>query len=167
MKKQNYLKNQSMLGFTMIEMLLCMGIFSILLIVLLQIFTAILSVHAQSQTTSSIDQEGNYLLSRLSYDIHQADTVISPGLGASAQELQIDGKTYKLIGDNLMVADATGSTQLNGADVKVAMDNNSFTTLGKPSGKLSVKINITLTSKVTRVGGLKSIRTFETTVQTR
>lgn len=162
-----------MQGFTMIEMLLCMGIFSILLIVLLQIFTSILSVHAQSQSNSSIDQEGNYLLSRLSYDIHKAAGITSPSLGNSAQELTIDGKTYKVIGDNLFVSDASGDTQLNGVYSKIIIDNNSFTVLGNPATpsnphpKTAVRIILKIESKINRPGGQKDTKTFETTVQTR
>lgn len=160
-----------MKGFTMIEMLLCMGIFSILLIVLLQIFTAILSVHAQSQTTSAIDQEGNYLLSRMSYDIHQASHVPGSTLGTASSTIDITddaglNMTYSLDGKNINLKNNTTSytSPINGEDVTVT---GNFTTLGSASNKLSVKISLILTSKVTRVGGLKSTRTFETTIQTR
>lgn len=167
-------KSESEKGFTLVELLLYMGIFSILLVVLLQIFTSILSVHAESQATSSVNQDGSYIMARLSSDIRRASAVVIPTLGASSNSLHITGnaidETYALNGGNLLLTDNSTSTtdQLNSVDTTA---NINFTTLGNgsivPNSKSTVRIVLTVTSKVVRVGSGLQTETFETTVGTR
>src|SRR5260221_10945575 len=81
-------------GFTLMELLLYMGIFSVLLVVLMQLFTSILSLHAESQATSSVDQDGNFALMRLAYDIHRSSSIVTPALGASSRTLTLKINTF-------------------------------------------------------------------------
>src|SRR3990172_6790072 len=48
-------------GFTIIELILYMGMLSILLAVLSQIFVSILNVQLESQSSSSIEQDSRYI----------------------------------------------------------------------------------------------------------
>lgn len=164
-------------GFTLVELLVYMGIFSILLIVLMQLFTTILSTHLESEATSSLSQDGNYLTSRFAYDIHGASTVTSPALGASCTwptlptcQLQItDGvtsKTYTMDNSaNLSLTTSGHTDQLNSANTKVT--GITFTTLGNNPGKASVQIKLTLESRTIRPGNLVQTASFQTTVGTR
>src|SRR6266568_6925831 len=77
-------------GSTLIEMLLYMGIFAILLVVLTQIFSAIIDVQLESESTSVVSQDAKFLLARLNYDIQQSQNVLIPSsLGSQASTLQI------------------------------------------------------------------------------
>ena len=170
--KNIYVKHKSGAGFTLVELLLYMGIFSILLVVLLQIFTSILSVHAESQATSSVNQDGSYIMARLSSDVRQASTVVIPTLGASSNSLHITGnaidETYSVNGGNLLLTNnSTGTTdQLNSVNTTISIN---FTALGNsgPNSKVTVQIVLTTTSKIVRVGSNLQTQTFETTVGTR
>jgi len=154
-------------GFTMIELILYMGLFSILLFVLLQIFASILSVHLESQATSSVDQEANLILSRLTYDIHRAKTVDKPSfstlhlsrLGSMDETYQMDGT-----GKYLQIADSTSTEQLNSSDVTPTI---TYIILGNSGKQQSVQINLTVTSNIKRTGGLTESQIYTTTVQTR
>jgi len=64
-------------GLTLVEMLLYMAVFSILLTVLLQIFFSALDVQLESKATSGVDQDGTYIMARLTYDIQRAQAVIT------------------------------------------------------------------------------------------
>src|SRR5258708_14824797 len=69
-------------GFTLVEMLIYMGIFSLMLIALTQIFTSIIDVQLESQSNGSVSQDGQYILSRLSYDISRAQDIATPSASA-------------------------------------------------------------------------------------
>src|SRR5438094_795700 len=84
-------------GFTLIEFLMYIGIFSILLVALFQLFTTILDIQSESQATSSVDEDGKFILSRLSYDIQRTNAIVTPasvGQQGSTLQLTIGGASY-------------------------------------------------------------------------
>ncbi len=160
-------------GFTLVEMLVYLGIFSMLLIVLMQLFTVILGILPEYKATSSVTQDGNFILTRLTYDIQQNPSVIaSPALGVSNSSLQITGANknfvYQLSGGNLvLINNITGAVdQLNSANTNVT--SIAFTTLGSSTGsKRSVQVVLTLSSKTIWKGGNPETLTLETAIATR
>lgn len=164
---------QAQKGFTMIELLLYMGIFSILLVVLLDLLTMILGVHAESQATSSVDQDGNYIMRKLAYDIHKATTITPAIVAVPSTSMELTGtgfdETYTIDGsDNLVVTDNTVSPavrySLNSPDTKASI---TFTPYGNTGGKASLKIALILTSRITQKGGVVQSQEFDTTVAMR
>jgi type II secretory pathway pseudopilin PulG len=159
-------------GFTLIELTLYMGIFSILLLVLTQLFTGILSVRAESMATSTLSQDEAYIMSRLTYDIHQASQITFPSLGISGSTLHLTGSTidhtYSIQNGTLILTDnTTGTTAaVSGYNSTAAV---AFVTIGNsdPGSKVSVSITLTLTSKTLRSTQQPRTRTVATTVQTR
>lgn len=162
-------------GFTLVELLLYMGIFSILLVILLQLFSTILSTHAESRATSSVNQDGNFILNRLTYDIHNASGIISPSLGNSCNwpsipscQLMFSSGVYQVASEGNLTLTAGGKTDsLNSLNTKIT--NMTFITLGNaaPGSKPSVQIQFTLQSKIKRDAGVWQTQTFQTTVATR
>ena len=161
-------------GFTMVEHLIYMGIFSLLLVVLLQVFTSILDVHLEAQATSVITQDGNFILSRIAYDVRNAKRIESPVLGSSSTtSMRITGSstdyTYLLSSGNLLLTNNTTHTSdpLNGDNVTVS--SVSFTHLGNnlSGDQNTIRITIVLESKIIRSGGKIQTETFSTTVGTR
>lgn len=157
-------------GFSLIEMLVYMGIFSILLITLMQFFGSILDVKLESEATSSVTQDGRFIISRLSYDIHRTSTLPTPGTQDTSLTLSIDSTnyTYSLNGDNLEIKNnATNETnQLNSADTTVS--NLSFKTLGVLGGtNNTVQVSFRLKSKVIKTGGNNQTEVFQTTIGKR
>lgn len=152
----------------MIEMLVYMGLLSILLVVMVDLFAASLDAQLESQSTSSVDRDGQFLISRLSYDINRAQSIISPVLGSQSTSLQlsIDGVnyTYMLNNSNLQLTNNNGTDNLNSFDSTIS--NVSFQTLGNTNGKHSVRILYTVTSKTTRVSGPET-KNFQTTMGLR
>jgi hypothetical protein len=152
---------------------LYMGIFSILLVVLLQIFSSTLSVHAESQSTTSIQQDSTFILNRLTYDIHRANTIVFPSIGGNGNSLHIIGNgpdlTYSVDANGaLLLTDNSASTTeaLTSNDTKVVIQ---FKTLGNTASgsKPSVQILLTITSKILRDGGKIQTDSYQTTVQVR
>lgn len=155
-------------GYTLIEMLMYMGLLSILLVVMVDLFASSLDAQLESQSISIVNRDGRFLISRLSYDINRAQSIVSPALGSQQATLQLSiggvSYTYTANNGNLQLTNNNGTDNLNGFDSTVS--NLSFQTLGNTNGKHTVKVQFTVTSKVTRVSGAET-KTFQTTVGIR
>src|SRR5687768_16701793 len=93
-------------GFTLVELLIVMGLFGILLTVVTDMFVSTLSLQTESAAHSSVSQDGRFILSRLSYDIERASSITTPAsLGASGSTLSMVvggvAYSYALAGSNL------------------------------------------------------------------
>jgi prepilin-type N-terminal cleavage/methylation domain-containing protein len=157
-------------GFTMVELLIYMGILAILLGVLSGIFSSIINVQLESRGASSTQIDGRFILSRLNYDIHRVSGITSPTLGNQANFLtaSISGQTvtYSLDANNDLVrTDATGTDQLNSYDTTV--DAITFRQIGNsPAGKNTVQVTYTLRSRAQSTRGA-DVKTYTTTIGMR
>lgn len=159
-------------GFTLVETLLYIGIFSILIVVLFQLLSSIFDVQLESQSTSSVAQDSRFILNRFSYDIGQADTIVSPiSLGSQSDSLQFSKEsttyTYSLVNGNLILANSSLgiSDELNSTNTTVS--NLNFLRLSDTNGNNdTVSISFTLTSKIIKRGGASS-ENFTITMGTR
>lgn len=173
-KKRNFQR-----GITLIELLLYMGIFSLLLMVFVQLFGTIVNVSLESQATSAVAQDGRYMLNQITSTLHQANTITQPsGLGVAnaGSTLQFttqDGVTYtySLSSDpvgqkKLLLSDGVTTEQINSAGTTVS--NLSFTRLetSGTSGESTVTVSFMLTSTTREQKGYEQ-KTFTTTVGQR
>lgn len=154
-------------GFTLVELLLYLGIFSILLTVTLQMFGSVFEFQLESQAKSSVDVDGKFIMNRFNYDISRASSIAIPAtLGASGSALTIvvnsQSLTYSLSNGDINLSNAsTGTTdQLNSTETTAS--NISFTRLEGIGGKDLIQMLFTLTSEVTQRKG-KEVRSFQTT----
>ena len=159
-------------GFTLVELLVFMGIFSILIVVLTQIFLSALNVQLETQATSSVQQDGRYILARLAYDINRAKNITEPATpGTSSHQLQltIGGSNYKYaaIGNLLrLTVDTDTPVQLNSFQTTISnISDLNFKRVGAGSTngttKDSIQINFTLTSSSKSQSGAE-VKTFQT-----
>lgn len=156
-------------GFTLVELLIYMGILSVILIVLTDILVAAFGVQASSQSTSQVAQDGRYIYSRLIYDINQASDVSTPSaLGNTTNTLTLnkDGTTYTyaLSGANLVVTDNSGTYQLNSVDT--SLSSLQFQRIGNPGGKHTFRISFTVNGIINLNGRFDS-KAFLTTAGLR
>lgn len=158
-------------GFTLIELLLYMGIFSILIVVLFQLLASIFDLQLESESVSSVSQDGRFIVNRLVYDVPRAATISAPLLGALGQNLTIkDGVktfTYSLSSGNLILTQNPGSisNQLNSIDTTVS--NLNFYHLADNEEKNdTITVTFTLTSKIKKRGQPNSLD-YRTTVGLR
>jgi type II secretory pathway pseudopilin PulG len=156
-------------GFTLVEMLLYMGLLSMLLLIFTNIFTAILDTQLSSTATGSVAQDGRFIYSRFIYDINQATAVTTPAnLGDTTNilVLQNNGITYQyqLINGNLEIDDGTTSAQLNSFDTSVS--NLQFKKIGNVGGRPTVQLDFTITTKINGHGTAES-KNFQTTAGLR
>lgn len=114
-------------GFTLVELLLYMGLVVIFLGVLTNLFVSVLDVKDESSGVSFVEQDGRFILSRLLYDANQsgADYISS---------------NYSLVNNNLIL----NNEKLNNSETRVL----EFTTLqlGNVGGKKSLQVKFKLES---------------------
>lgn len=162
---------QSGAGFTIVELLLYMGLLSILLGVLTNIFATSIETQLETESSSSIEQDGRFIFSRLAYDLHQAQSISSPALGAppaTSLQIQINNVpyTYQVTSGDLKLTNnnTLEINSLNSLDTTVS--SLTFQQIGIPGGKNTVQIILTLTSKVARPQGYET-KNMTTTIGIR
>lgn len=183
-QNDNTRKNER--GITLIELIIYMGIFSTLLMVLVQLFGAIVNVNLESQANSAVSQDGRFILSRMSYDLRRAVATSFTKTDGSAfnygtsnqvtgiKFVTIDGTTYKywLSGGNLMLdnlsAVPTTSDQLNSYGTTVTnLTFTRFESTAAISPKNTIIVSFTLTSTTVESGNRTKVGNFQTTIGTR
>ncbi len=157
-------------SYTIVELLIFMGLLSVLLVVVSEVFSTILDVRKESESTSSVVQDGNYLLQRLSYDIARASAINTPvndGDSGISMGLTIEGAAYNydLSGGNLVLTTGGNLYPLNGVNTTITYLN--FQRIGNLNDpKDTIKLNFIISSVTQRSGG-PEVRNFETTVGLR
>lgn len=159
-------------GVSLIELILYMTILSVLLTMLTSVFVSALDVQSESQAVSSVEQDGNYILARLSYDIHRAQSINIPvayGLpSADSFQIVIGGINYAYSMDannNLVLANNLGVNNLNNYGSSVS--DLSVQRLGNAGGvEDTLKINFTVASRTKRISGFET-KNFQTNLSLR
>lgn len=73
---KQYIKKQA--GLTLVELLIVMGMISIFMVMLTDIFAGIGSAKLASQATSAVTEDGRAIMARLEYDISRASSITVP-----------------------------------------------------------------------------------------
>ena len=165
------IKLTSQKGITVVELLLYMGILTILLTILTSVFTSALDVQSESNAVSSVEQDGNYILARLAYDIHRAQSINIPatnGTTSNSFQIVIGGINYTYSIDannNIILTNNLGANNLNNYGTNVS--TFSVQRLGNAGGiENTLRINFTVTSKTKRVSGYET-KNFQTNISLR
>lgn len=146
-------------GFTLTELLVYMGIFSIILVIITQMFISILQAQLDTQSTSSVEQDSRFLVQRFIYDVQRASAVTNPTSGQSnSLTLTINGQPYiyQIIGNNLLI---NSTIKLNSHDTNI--QNLIFSRSGN-----SVSIGGTVISQIMKSSG-SEVRNIITTTNLR
>lgn len=160
-------------GFTLLELLIYMGLFTVLISILAGVFTAVLNVQLESQAVSSVQQDGRYILSKLSYDLHQvqnsSDVTTPATIGQTSSSLQITINStnylYAVDGSGNLTITSGGSTdQINSYDTNIS--GFSVTRLGSSGNNPTFRIQFTITSRVEKNSGYET-QSFDTTLGIR
>lgn len=156
-------------GFTIIELVISMGLYSIVLILLTSIFASLLEVQLSSTGSSNVEQDGKYIISRMIYDMSRSTSITTPATkGAQSSTWQFsDGTstyTYALNSGNLTLTTGSDSQNLNGFNTTIS--NLTFTRLSNTSGKPTLKVSFRVTSKTTAANKTE-VRDFNTTLALR
>lgn len=84
-------------GVTIAEMVIYLGILSVLLVVFINLFAVLVDRQLETEALSSTQYDSTYLLSRFTYDFGRASSIEIPALPGSSSamlRLIISGETY-------------------------------------------------------------------------
>lgn len=159
---RKFVKNVNQKGTSLIEVLLYIGLLSVVLIVIIDLLITSGSLKQEANGKSSLAQDAHYISQRLTYEIERADSVTSPAtIGQISQILNTtvgsESYTFSLNAGNLEMQKMVGLSVLtaNLNSSLTSVSNLSVQRLGNISGKSSFKINFTLTNlKSTQQGTL-------------
>ena len=169
--KKFFKKITSQKGVAIVELLLYMGILSFLITILTSIFVSALDVQSESSSASSVEYDGNYILARLGYDIHRANSISIPssnGSSSATLRIVIDSENYTYSIDsnnNLILVNNLGTNNLNNYGTTVS--DLLVQRLGN-AGKIenTLRINFTVTSRTKRISGYE-VKNFEVNLSLR
>ena len=156
-------------SYTLVELLIFMGMFSILLVVMTNIFSQIMDVRRESESVSSVEQDGNYILNRLNYDISRASGInipIAVGTTDTVLDITIDSSNYvyALNNENIQLTANGQNYQLNGTNNSIS--NLSFKRIGNDDNKDTVQLSYTVTSRIQQASGFET-KNYQTTIGLR
>ena len=156
-------------GFTLIELILFMAMFSVILIVLGSLFSAIVEKQLETESVSAVENDSKFITARLLYDISRPIIMTTPPtLGSQSASLSIiiSGVTYiyALSSGSLRLTQGAQTNNLNSVGTKISGLN--FTRLGNTTGKPTVQVTYTITSDTVLPSGPET-KTVSTVIGTR
>ncbi len=164
-------KIKKLSGFTIIELLLYLGLLSLVLLVVVDLLLNLGEFDLKSKAQSNVQREASFITTRLNFDIHRASSINLPlasGNSGNSLSLQIGSETliYSLNGTDLEISEVqSGRTaKLNSNLTKITSLN--FLRLGSSLSKPSLKFNFEIGNlNPTKQGEVTKI--YEATVGTR
>jgi len=157
-------------GFTLIEMVLYIGILTLLLGVMSAILGSIVSVQLESTSTSSVDQDGRYILEKFTRDVASSSAIlipVNPGIQTNTFQITINSINYTYSIDsnnNLQVINNSTNeiNVLNSYDTTVS--SLTFTRIGSGTNNDTIQITYVVTSRNKEKAGQQEVKSFTTTV---
>ncbi len=150
----------------MAELLIGMGIFSILIVVLSELFGGIMTMKLKGESVSAVSADSRFIMTRLSYDVARASSVVVPN--STTLNLTIAGEPYSYsVSSNILRLSYNGGSSevLHSPSTRIA--NLSFTKLDDLDGKQSVRVDMDVESTILLSGGKVDTRNLISTYATR
>lgn len=154
-------------GFTQIELIVSMGILMILISILTTLFGQIVDVQLESQAISSVDQNGRFLMARLTHDMQSAQSIVLPATpGQVTDSLQLNlnsiNYTYSVsTSGNLVLKNNNGTDVLNTNAASISA--LTFKRIGSGDSNDTVQVSFTVSTRTTRTQGIEK-KNFQTTL---
>ena len=138
-------------GVTLVELLIYLGLSMMMLLVLSELFVSILDESVETQNYSIVQTDGRYIMTRLRYQINNADSVLLPAnLGDSSDELRLSvggvEQRYYTVDDQLFLNDGSGEYLMSHPDSKVT--DIVFVRHGNIGGKAIIDISFKVSTGV-------------------
>lgn len=156
-------------GFTLVEMLIAIAIFTVIAIAFIGILSAVTQVQVQSSSSAVVNQESQFLLAKLQYYIQTASIVDMPTstptstLTLDVATSSLDPTVITLASGTVYLAQPGGGTLQPLTSNQVTVSNLSFTRLANPPGHDAVSISYTIAYNTSNIAQAFS-QLFQTSV---
>lgn len=147
-KGQKGFKNlKQMAGFTIVELLLYMALFTGFMTILSGLFISTLETQLDASANSKTSQDSWYLFSRLGYDMYRATSITNPATnGETTTTLTFENDTatvtYSLVGGKIVITEDGVTTPIISENVTAT--NLNFNRLGAQDGKSTISVHFEL-----------------------
>lgn len=138
-------------GTTIVELLIYLGLSTVLLLLLSQFFVSILDESMETQSYSAVQNDGRYIMARLKYEINNADTVTLPvniGDSSDSLEISVGGVTTSYYANDGKFYYYNGTSEVLMSSLDSVISNVSFTKRGNVSGKNVIEMVYTVSSGI-------------------
>ncbi|MBI4252913.1 type II secretion system protein [Candidatus Uhrbacteria bacterium] len=133
-------------GFTLVELLLYVGILATLMLVTSLLLSAILQARVKSQTIAEVEQQGAQAMHVITQTLRNADGINSPGQGLGAASLSVNTYTlannptlFDLSGGIVRITEGAGqATPLT--NTRVTVSSLSFQNFSRSSTPGTIRI---------------------------
>jgi Tfp pilus assembly protein PilW len=139
-------------GFTLVELLLYVGISSAILLATSIFLSVLLESRVKNQTISEVEQQGVQVMQLITQTVRNADLINIPTIGASGASLSVNNSlasttptVFDLSGGVIRIKEGA-NVVINLTNSKVTVSNLSFFNLSRTSTPGVVKIIFTLSS---------------------
>ncbi len=142
-------------GYTIIEMLLYITVFSLIIGSILAVAVSITNQRIQNQINQEVDAQGRLIISSITQSLRNASTINNPSVGNSSSSLSLNTTTAT---NNPTIFDTAIDQNVNKMRMKVgsaspeyltssrvSVSNLSFTNKAISGGRDSIDISFTLT----------------------
>jgi prepilin-type N-terminal cleavage/methylation domain-containing protein len=157
-------------GFTLIEMLISISIFSVIIVAFIGILVIVLQIQAQSSSSVAVNQESQFLLQKLQYYVESASVVNIP-TSTVTSTLQLftasssaDPEFIKLSSGTVYLQQTATGTMQALTSPRVTVSSLSFTRNANPPGHDAVSISFTMAYNTTNAAQAFS-QLFQSTVE--
>lgn len=145
--KQN---NKNQQGFTLIELMLYIGILSIFIIVVSQFMYIFVRSQAKNQVISEVEQQGQQMMNLITQTLRNSQSVSSPTKGNTDSSITVD--VFDVASDPTIFALSGTVLQITqGANLPMSLSNShilvsdlEFENVSKGKGPTTIKVNFTI-----------------------
>lgn len=151
-------------GYTLLELLIFMALSGIFLAVSAQLLQSAIDFKLESSGSSAVDMSGNYLFTRLKYDLRRATAVTTPAQinqPGSSLVLQIGGQSYTYSVTSGRLVLSTPSSTYPISDDTVTVQNFTVTRTGQSPQSTGVQITFDLESVSQTTGNITQSRSWQ------
>ena len=138
-------------GFTLLELILYLGITSILVVSVSFFFISLLQARVKFQTISEVEQQGEQVMQQITQTVRNSSSITSPATGATTAALTVVVPTgslspsvFDLSGGVIRITEGAGAAQPL-TTTAVTVSGLSFQNLTRPTTQGVVRISFTLT----------------------
>jgi prepilin-type N-terminal cleavage/methylation domain-containing protein len=156
-------------GFTLIEILVAIGIFTVIIVAFIGILLVVTQVQVQSSSSSAVNQESQLLLQKLQYYIQTAGIIDMP-TSTPTSTLKFDVASSSLDPSNIALASGTVYLQQSSGGAlqpltsnRVSVSNLSFTRYANPPGHDVVSVSYTISYNTSNIAQAFS-QLFQTSI---
>ncbi len=140
-------------GFTLVELLLYIGLAAMILIAVVEVTAVVLQARVKYQTVTEVEQQGKQILQIVSQIVRNANSITSPLAGQQGTSATIavatpakNPTTIALTGDQLFLTEGFGAPVALHADY-LAVSNVQFKNISTAGSSGSVLIRFTLSRR--------------------